>query len=73
MSDDQTKQPQSNLPDNLGAPARRALLGAGYHRLEQFAAVRESEIKKLHGIGPNALAKLRAALNEAGLSFADEN
>lgn len=63
---------ESDLPEGLAAPARRALAAAGYSRLEQLAAVRENDIRRLHGIGPNALAKLRAALHARGLSFAEE-
>jgi hypothetical protein len=54
----------------LAAPAQRALAGAGYTRLEQLAAVGEAELGRLHGIGPNALVRLRQALAERGLSFA---
>jgi hypothetical protein len=57
--------------DGLAAPARRALEGAGYTTLEQLAEVREREIADLHGMGPNALEKLRKSLAERGLSFAD--
>jgi hypothetical protein len=58
----------TGLP-KLSAPARRALSGAGYTRLDQLAQVPESELGKLHGMGPNAVAALRAALHERGLSF----
>jgi hypothetical protein len=34
--------------------------------------VKESEIKELHGIGPNALKALKAAMRAKGLSFALE-
>ena len=54
----------------LSAPARRALSGAGYTSLDQLAEVSESELRKLHGIGPTAMAALRDALHEHGLSFA---
>jgi DNA-directed RNA polymerase alpha subunit len=53
----------------LSAPARRALSGAGYMRLDQLAQVSESDLKKLHGMGPTAVAALRAALDERGLSL----
>lgn len=53
----------------LSAPARRALTGAGYTRLEQLAQVPESELAKLHGMGPSAIAALRRALAERGLSL----
>jgi hypothetical protein len=65
-------QPQNDLPVKLAAPAKRALAAAGYTRLEQFTQVTEAEIKRLHGMGPNALGKLRAALAERGLSFTDD-
>lgn len=63
--------PESNLPEGLSNPARRALAGAGISRLEQLAALKEDEVKQLHGIGPNALARLRRALQAHGLAFAD--
>ena len=65
-------QRESDLPDKLGAPAQRALAGAGIKNLEQLTGFSEAEIKRLHGIGPNALGKLRRALANKGLSFADE-
>jgi hypothetical protein len=64
-------QQESDLPIELAAPARRALVGAGYLRLEQFTKLSEAEVKQLHGVGPNALNQLRRALGAKGLSFAD--
>jgi hypothetical protein len=63
---------ETDLP-KLAAPARRALLGAGYTRLERLTTVKESEVMKLHGMGPNAMDALRHALRERGLSFAMED
>jgi hypothetical protein len=54
---------------SLPAPARRALVRAGYTQLDQLAHVSESGLKKLHGMGPTAMAALHAALDERGLSF----
>lgn len=64
-------QQESDLPIKLSAPARRALVGAGYLRLEQLTRVSEAELKQLHGVGPNALNQLRLALDAKGLSFAE--
>ena len=64
---------QSDIPQNLGKPANRALEGAGYLRLEQVAEVSEKELMKLHGMGPKAIERLRKALFEKGLSFSDES
>jgi hypothetical protein len=61
---------ETNLP-KLAAPARRALHGAGYTRLEDLTTVTESEVMTLHGMGPNAMQVLRNALRERGLSFRD--
>jgi len=65
------KKQESDLP-NLAAPAQRALASAGIQSLKQLTKFTETEIKQLHGMGPNALAKLRQALADKGLSFADE-
>jgi hypothetical protein len=66
-------QQKSDLPIELSRPAQRALYEAGYLRLEQLTKVSETELKRLHGIGPNAIKKLRLALDAKGLSFADGN
>jgi hypothetical protein len=68
----QSDQGESNLPIELSQPARRALVGAGYLRLEQLTEISEDEVKQLHGIGPKAIDLLRHALETLGLSFADE-
>lgn len=72
MKVEQQDHPVSDLPAKLSAPARRALIGAGCTHLEQVARLSETEVRKLHGIGPNALAQLRRALAEKGLTFAVE-
>ena len=61
---------ETDLPEKLGKPAHRALAQAGISRLEHLTAYSEVEIKNLHGIGPNALGKLKQALEAKGLSFA---
>ncbi|HLU08763.1 MAG TPA: DNA-directed RNA polymerase subunit alpha C-terminal domain-containing protein [Oceanobacillus sp.] len=66
-----TKHDESIDLPKISQPARRALLAAGYHRLEQLTTVTEQELLKLHGMGPKAINTLRAALEERGLSFAD--
>jgi ERCC4-type nuclease len=71
MKNDNQNELQSNFP-KVGAPALRALAGAGYERLEQLANVSEAELKKLHGMGPSGIATLRKALEAQGLSFADK-
>ncbi len=53
----------------LPAPARRALAAAGYTELRQLAEVSEFDLEQLHGMGPNAISALRAALRERGLTF----
>lgn len=73
MAPEQHAQAAGDLPAKLGSPARRALAGAGYLRLEQLTTVSESELKRLHGMGPKALTQLREALAEHGLAFAPED
>jgi hypothetical protein len=55
-----------DLPSGLAKPARRALAQAGYTRLEQLHGASEAEISKLHGMGANAMEKLRKALAAKG-------
>lgn len=70
MTPDPTPPPTSDLPRGIGAPARRALAAAGIDRLEQLAQFRETDLLRLHGLGPKAMRLLREALAERGLSFA---
>jgi DNA repair protein RadC len=60
----------NDLPEGLAAPARRALASAGYTSLDQLAKASEAEVRALHGMGPNAVTKLRSALRASGRSFA---
>lgn len=64
-------QTQTDLP-KLAAPAQRALAAAGVTRLAQLARFSEAEVKAWHGIGPNALAVLRQAMQANRLSFATD-
>ena len=59
-----------DLLEKLASPAQRALANAGIKNLAQLARFSEAQIKEMHGIGPNALITLRAALKAKGLSFA---
>lgn len=68
----ETKNSQGSDLPKLSTPAQRALAGAGITRLEQLTGWREKDIARLHGIGPNAIHALRAALAERGLSFKPE-
>lgn len=61
---------EQHFPRGVAQPALRALARAGYRRLDDLAGVRESDLAKLHGIGPKALRALREALDKKGKSFA---
>ncbi|WP_423800977.1 DNA-directed RNA polymerase subunit alpha C-terminal domain-containing protein [Neobacillus sp. SAB-20_R2A] len=58
----------SDLPEKLAKPARRALEGAGIFRLDQLSKLSEEELLKLHGMGPKALGQIREALAAKGIS-----
>jgi DNA uptake protein ComE-like DNA-binding protein len=62
--------PAAGLPRNIGAPATRALVAAGYTELVQLANVPAAELRKLHGMGPKALKLLQEALEQQGMSLA---
>jgi hypothetical protein len=57
--------PAADLP-KLAAPAMRALAGAGLTSLDKLARASEAEVMGLHGMGPNAMATIKAR----GLGFA---
>jgi hypothetical protein len=59
------------LPREMGNPARSALALEGYTRLEQLDGVSEKYLAKLHGVGPAAIKRLKAALAAQGLALAD--
>ncbi|WP_245646773.1 hypothetical protein [Microtetraspora niveoalba] len=61
-----------SLPQGLSRPARRALVAAGFTRLDQFTRVSAADIGRLHGVGPKAVDLLRLTLAGNGLSFAGE-
>ncbi|WP_068986860.1 MULTISPECIES: hypothetical protein [Lysinibacillus] len=52
-------------PKGVAKPAIRALNAAGYTQLEQLEKVDLSTLKKLHGMGPKALAAIETTLNES--------
>lgn len=60
---------EAGFPRGIGAPATRALTGAGYTQLSQLAGVPVSELEKLHGMGPKALRVLQEALEQTGRSL----
>ncbi len=64
-----TSNAESDFP-KLAQPALRALAAAGVRNLNQLTKFSEEEVKRWHGIGPNAMTRLRRALHEKGLSFA---
>jgi DNA-directed RNA polymerase alpha subunit len=61
---------QNDFPSGLSEPARRALAGAGIQNLQQLSTHSETQIKKLHGMGPKGIDLLKKALLEKGLAFA---
>jgi hypothetical protein len=71
MVHEENAELKHDLGAGLGKPATRALIAAGYTRLDQFTQIKEADLLKLHGMGPKALRRIRSALNARGLSFAD--
>ncbi len=70
MSPSKSSKPENDFPPGLASPAQRALAAAGYTHLEQLAKVSETDLLKLHGMGPKAIGLIRSALAARGLSFA---
>ena len=62
----------NQFPGFLSSPAKRALINANILSEEDLAGWKESDILKLHGIGPSSLPKLKAMLQKKGYSFKTE-
>jgi hypothetical protein len=70
MATKKTEGTGDGFPRGIGAPATRALHGAGFTQLAQLTKATEVELMALHGFGPKALRILQAALDEQGLALA---
>ena len=62
-------KPMNGFLSKLSAPARRALENKQITSLQKLSEFKETEILKLHGIGPTTMPKLREALEKEGLFF----
>jgi predicted flap endonuclease-1-like 5' DNA nuclease len=59
----------SEFPRSLGKVATRELAVHGITQYDQLTGVSESELSKIHGVGPKAIGILRAELSARGLRF----
>ena len=59
----------SEFPRSLGRVATRELRIHGLTRYDQVAAVSESDLFAIHGVGPKAVRILREELAARGLAF----
>ncbi len=69
VAEAQTAAIKDHFPSGMARPALRALLSAGITHLDQVPQYTEDELAALHGMGPKALAILRAALKAKGKDF----
>ena len=60
---------EHDFPKATGKPATRALIGAGYSKIEQLKDVSEKELLALHGVGPKAVQVLKKELAAKGLEL----
>jgi len=59
----------SDLPIGIGRPAFGALAADEATSLHDLTECRETELLRLHGVGPRAVSILREALAKSGLSL----
>lgn len=67
---EEERKPTTGFLSLLPAPARRGLESAGLDTLEKISKWSESDIGKLHGMGPKGISILKKVLKDAGLAFA---
>lgn len=58
-----------DLPEQLGAPALRALDRAKIRSLARLSERTEKEVADLHGMGPKGIGMLKTSMRKIGLSF----
>lgn len=63
---DEIEEPPA-FPKAMGAPATRAIVQAGYARVEELSGASERTLLSLHGVGPKAIRVIKATLAERGL------
>ena len=63
---------ESAFPRDVARPAQRALASVGVFQLDQLTGFTEAQLRALHGMGPKAIAALKAALEAQGKSLAPE-
>ena len=66
---DATHPNRSSFPPGMSGPSLRALDAAGVRSLSDVARWTKSDLARLHGMGPKALALLEQALEASGTSF----
>lgn len=60
---------ESDIPENIGAPARRALQNQRIDSLAKLSKKTEMQIADLHGMGPKGILILKKALRKKKLTF----
>ena len=60
------RRPKEGFLAELAAPARRALENAGLTTLAKLSKKTEAQLLELHGMGPDAIAKLRKVMKKDG-------
>lgn len=53
-------------PKGMGRPAQSALEAIGVRSLDEVTRFSEKELLGIHGVGPKAVAVIKAALHEQG-------
>ena len=61
----------AEFPRAIGRPANAALVAHGITTLDQVAAMTERALLAVHGVGPKAVALLKAELEQQGRALAD--
>lgn len=67
--DSAAKQTEFRDINGVAEPARRALASAGITHLEQLAEAFETDLMKLHGMGPKPIRVIKEELAKQGLSL----
>jgi hypothetical protein len=63
------RKPAGSFLAVVSAPARRALEREGIDSLSRLSRYSETDLLKLHGLGPSSIPRLKAVLEKEGLAL----
>lgn len=69
MSEQEHAADLTEFPREIGRPAARALIQAGFATWAVLSGQKRADVAALHGVGPKAMRELDEGLDQRGLGW----